>query len=320
VTPTGAFVQGGVRNVPAFEAWLGGPLAVAHDFTAFDIPDWWLKAWGSSWYAQRMMATLPMLPKDSSGKIIGTLEQGAAGAFDGQWKANARRLVAAGMARSALRVGHEANGPWCGWYAKPDPKAWLAYYRRIVHAARSVPGSRLRAVWSMSCGWSGFDPLSIYDPAVVDIIAVDFYDSHYAHPDDTPEQRWATIYEANHHGGLEFWTNFARQQGKPLWVTETGLVNVDAVTGDGTSRGGGGDDPYFVQQLHDWAAANADVVKLICYENADAADGKHRLDTGRYPRGCCAVPKPVREGGRGMSPRIARWGAVRPCSWGRVDT
>ena len=145
MTASGAFVPGGHAAYPAFEQWRGAPLQYAHDFAPgrawadVELPDWWLRGWGSSPYLDRMVVSLRMLPNDGSG----TLATGATGAYNWHFRRAARRLVARGMGQALVRVGWEANGGWFRWSAKPDPRSWLAYYRQIVLTMRSVaPGLR----------------------------------------------------------------------------------------------------------------------------------------------------------------------------------
>ena len=276
MTASGAFVPGGHAAYPAFEQWRGAPLQYAHDFAPgrawadVELPDWWLRGWGSSPYLDRMVVSLRMLPNDGSG----TLATGATGAYNWHFRRAARRLVARGMGQALVRVGWEANGGWFRWSAKPDPRSWLAYYRQIVLTMRSVaPG--LRFVWCMSANWNGLDPVSIYDPAVVDVIGIDTYDTWWGHPTATPEERWQHLVTPDRHGGLDWWAGFAREQGKPLMVCEWGLATTDP------QRGGGGDNPYYIQQMRDWMERNE--VWAECYLNADASDGAHRLVSDHYP-------------------------------------
>ena len=57
----------------------------------------------------------------------------------------------------------------------------------------------------------------------------------------TPSARWKQIVTKSY--GLNFWENFASQNGKPLTIPEWGLS---------TGANGGGDDPYFITQMYNW--------------------------------------------------------------------
>jgi hypothetical protein len=284
---TGAYVQAGVAAIPAFEQWLGKPLDRVRAFAgapkwAALLSDAWIAPWAASPYARRLVVNVPMLARDGKS----TLQLGAAGAYDGAYRAGAQRLVDAGMGNAMLVIGHEANAKWCDWFFGSDPAAWAAHWDRIFDAMSSVPGNEFLFVWCMSNGWTGFDPVTVWRPKA-DLVGIDFYDAHYNHPDDTAEQRWASIYASNgRHGGLEWWPQFAASVDRPLIVPETGLVNCDAAAADGTSRGGGGDDPYFVQQVHDWATTHN--VAAVCYQNSKQDDGDHLIDNGQYPQAALA--------------------------------
>jgi hypothetical protein len=284
---TGAYVQAGVAAIPAFEEWLGKPIDRVRAFAGAPkwpalLSDTWAAPWAASPYARRMAITVPMLAKDGKS----TIAKGAAGAYDTYYRAGAQRLVNAGITNPLLIVGHEANAKWSDWFFGNDPAAWCAYWDRIFDAMATVPGNEFLFCWCMSSGWTGYDPVAVWRPKA-DVVGINFYDAHYNNPDDTPEQRWAAIYASGgRHGGLEWWPQFAASVGRPLLVAETGLVNKGAAAGDGTSKGGGGDDPYYVQQMHDWAVAHN--VAAVCYQNSRQDDGDHLIDNGQYPQAALA--------------------------------
>jgi len=64
----------------------------------------------------------------------------------------------------------------------------------------------------------------------------------------TPEERWN--FTLNQNNGLNAFAAFANAHGKPMAVTEWGLW------GKGTDQGGGGDNPYYIDRMADWFAAN----------------------------------------------------------------
>src|SRR6266540_1303712 len=120
----------------------------------------------------------------------------------------------------------------------------------------------------------------------VDTIGIDVYDQSWipdtypipadAAPHDVLERRqraWSGML----HGelGLEFWSHFARAHGKPLAIPEWGLTR----RSDGH---GGGDNPYFVEQMYRFVRDPANRVAWFIYFEHDARDGEHQLTAGHF--------------------------------------
>jgi hypothetical protein len=110
----------------------------------------------------------------------------------------------------------------------------------------------------------------------VDAIAVDQYDKYYNHPAATPQQRWQNNLDGGGRG-LTFWLSFAEAHHKTYGFAEWGLW------GAGTVQGGGGDDPYYIDQVAaDLASARtAGLPTFEDYFDKDAPDGTHLLS--RFP-------------------------------------
>jgi hypothetical protein len=281
---SGVFANGGPSGETGFGTWRALSIGLAHSFAPrstwsdIELPSTYTGYWSKSIYRSHMMLSYAMLPTNQSA----TMSQGASGAYDSHFRIAAQHLVGAGMGNAIIRLGWELNGGWFKWSAKPDPSAYAAYYRHIVTAMRSVSGQSFRFVWSVSNGYYGWDPRKAFPgTAYVNYIGVGVYDSWWKHP-ATPQQRWNFLVNWNGTGvqaGLAFWTNYAASLGKPLAFPEWGVVNANASMAGGS--GGGGDDPYFVQQMHNWVVNHN--VAWETYFNADAGDGYHRLDTTRFP-------------------------------------
>jgi hypothetical protein len=105
----------------------------------------------------------------------------------------------------------------------------------------------------------------------VDVIGLGFYDYYWGHPSASPEARWRWL--RNVENGLADHRDFARAHDKPISYPEYGLW------APGTSVGGGGDNPYFVEQFAEWVAGNN--VAYHGYNNVNAT-ADHRLSS--YPR------------------------------------
>jgi beta-mannanase len=185
------------------------------------------------------------------------------------------------MGNARIRVGHELNGTWYRWSATTNPTAYAAYYRQIVTAMRSVPGQAFTFEWNVSIGITNFDATTAYPgDAYVDYIGQDIYDVKWGDEDATPQQRWASKLApawGQYRHGLQFWADFARAHGKQIAFSEWGLTDKYAQMANG---GGGGDSPYFIEQMQKWFAANPTAYEV--YFNEDAHDGKHDLGNAEF--------------------------------------
>jgi len=275
--------------VDSFATWRGRPVTATTTFSgvttwaALEGPNSWLASWSRNPYRSALDVTVPMLPNagDASDPTP-TLAEEASGDYDVYFEVLARRLLGAGMGSVTIRLGHELNGTWYSWTARPDPGLYAAAFRDVVTAMRSVPGTHFTFDWNIAVGASpGFDATAAYPgDAYVDTIGQDVYDDSWGQA-LTPQARWAKL--VNPGGavsqGLAFWADFAAKHGKPLSFAEWGLV------GDGSPMAGGGaggDDPYFIAQMHAWFASH-DVAYEV-YFNRNPTDGTHRIDSGQFPQ------------------------------------
>jgi glycosyl hydrolase family 26 len=260
--------------IRSWEGWLGSPAHRVLDYLAREdwskiaTPYWWVGRWQSSAYRDRLVYSVPMLPDNE-----GTLAEGATGAYNPHFASLARMLVAGGQGSSTIRLGWEFNGSWYRWSAVRDPTSFAAYWREIVRAMRSVPGARFTFDWSPNLGPNSMNPERAWPgDAYVDYVGADVYDHGWQAGYKEPARRWQEL--MNEPYGLRWHRDFARAHRKRMTFPEWGLV----LRGDGH---GGGDDPYFVQRMHDWIAAN-DVAYAIYFEVDSGAP--IRLMTGHFPR------------------------------------
>jgi hypothetical protein len=197
------------------------------------------------------------------------------------YKTYAAKLVRHGFGESIIRIGWEFNADWYPWAAKHDPHSWVAYWRRIVTAMRSVPGAKFKFDWCAAGGWSSFRAEEAYPgDEFVDIIGLDFYNNLGEKRPVSPQERWEIRKKAPH--GLEWHRRFAAAHGKPMSYPEWG-------TGTGRNAHGGDDDPYFIEQMAAWIAAN-DVAYHNYWEfKASIYDAK--LSDGRRPGAAAAYVK-----------------------------
>lgn len=188
-----------------------------------------------------------------------TWGQAAAGAYEGQWVQCLNRVVANWGQRDPgllyLRFCHEFNGSFMDhWKISAAERAdyvaafrrWVALQRRIIPAAK--------VLWPVNDGSSvGIDIRSAWPgDDVVDMVSVDSYNQW---PHITDASGWASkSTQVDGFGapvGVEAWRRFAASKGKPMCVSEW------SNNGDRNGQGGGGESPFYVQAMHDWAVANA---------------------------------------------------------------
>jgi hypothetical protein len=223
---------------------------------------------------------VPIIPTSSSGAAVGTLAQGATGAYNSYYVTLAQTLVAGGLSNAYLRLGWEFDGSWMAWGATtPSAEASFAsYFQQIVTAMRSVPGEQFRFVWNPDAGaftQSGYSVAAAYPGnAYVDVIGLDAYDQSWATP-QTPTNAWASTDLP----ALTAAAQFASSNGKPLAFGEWGV----AIRSDGH---GLGDDPYFINQMVAWMRSNN-----VTYESLfDANSGgvNSLLTGGSFPSSLAA--------------------------------
>ena len=266
---------GAPEKVEEFGTWLGRSPTYALDYfpaTTWETitnPAWTLRSWADSPY--EVVYSVPLLP-DTGGSI--TL--GAVGAYDAHFVTLATVMVAHGQGDAILRPGWEFNGGWYSWTAQTDPAAFAAYWRHVVDAMRSVPGADFRFDWSVSLGTNQF-PLEQAYPgdAYVDVISADVYDaSWYVEDHGDPVRRWQRMLTQPH--GLDWFKAFANAHGKPKAFAEWGL-------NERSDGNGGGDNPYFIERMHDWITSN-DVLYHMYFDFDVSAELRYGITGDNFPK------------------------------------
>lgn len=261
-----------VRAIAEYEAWRGRPVHRVLDFLADDDwrrisqPYWWVDAWSASAYRDRLVYSVPMLPRTG-----GSLAAGARGDYDAHFRRLAELLVRRRQSGVTLRLGWEFNGSWYRWSVRNAAGAedYAAYWRRIVRAMRAVPGAAFRFDW---CTNNGSEPWNVDVEAAypgddfVDYVSQDVYDQAKPAIAD-PARRWWLIYWKTH--GLDWAVKFAARHRKRFAVGEWGL---------GYNRWGGGDNPDFIARMHAFMA-RTNPTHHFQWEYTDGP----RLMTGRNP-------------------------------------
>jgi hypothetical protein len=229
-----AQVYGGTENWAAWDdPW----------FTDQDDPnvDWGAWVRESPADDQRLLIiSEQLIPTDLEGN--GWLAKGAAGDYTEYARLLARRLVAAGLSNSVIRLSPEMNGDW-NVDSVPDTargdREWIAFWRRTVLAMRSVHGAHFVFDWCPNNGYRAI-ALRDYYPGndYVDVIGDDAYDSGVPRG---VSARWHYIFDRL--DGLHAILNFAKAHDKPLSLPEWG------VGPQHTSWLAGGDDARYVRGL-----------------------------------------------------------------------
>jgi len=206
---------------------------------------------------------------------------GAAGAFNSHATALAANLVANGLGSSVIRMGLECNGNWNidsiggtapGGGTVQMRNLWAQTFAQEVTAMRAVAGANFLFCWCPNAVVAGV-PFADYYPgdAYVDIIGIDAYDAFANGTQPAPSAATTTSLFGQAYGLTDI-TNFAHSHSKPLALGEWG-------TQLGGTSGGLGDDPYYIQGIAAWVAANN--VAFHCYFDS-ATDGIIPLSSS-YP-------------------------------------
>ena len=296
---------GGPANVDAFARWLGRPVQVA---AAFEARATWQDIRGAAWqlgpWAQWVRAqpgrnlslAVPMLPASGA-----SLASCAAGEYDHHWTALAHELAYYGLHWAYLRLGWEMDGTWYAWSAAPGSgreAAFAACFRRMVLAMRAAqPANQWKFVLNTATNWRSRTYLEAVWPgdAYVDLVGIDLYDQSWAlntypYPATCDAACRLTRQQTAWNQHLWYLTtvrDFAVARGKAMAIPEWGV----AIRPDGH---GGGDNPYFVQRMHEFIAAPGNYVAYHAYWNVSAGDIDGRLTeavTGDNPSGPTRFPE-----------------------------
>jgi hypothetical protein len=152
----------------------------------------------------------------------------------------------------------------------------------VVTSVRSVPGANFKIDWNVNNAFNPLDATKYYPgDKYVDYIGVDVYDLDsqvYPYPKNCnpscrrtmQEKAWDEVIFGSPRG-LDFWSYYASDHGKPLSLPEFGLWKME----DGS---GGEDNPFFIERMHDFIKWKRNNVAYAAYFNFDGSDGKHSLN------------------------------------------
>ena len=273
-------------NIYAFEEWLGRDIQYVLDFIgkenwySISEPSWLSDEWKKTKFKNKLILSIAPLPDEPADA---SLEKGAAGEYDNYFVTLGQHLVSRGMTDIIIRPGWEMNGNWYKWSAKNGKEEYFAeYFRHIVTAMRSVKGQNFKFFWNPAYGEQSADAAKCYPgDDYVDFVGIDIYDECWAEntypiPDDADEeeimQRWQTAlaYHQERKYGLNWLAEFAKEHNKLIIIGEWGVNNRP-------DKHSGGDNPYFIDMMHDWLKKNNDLIFCHVYFNVFAPDGDHQL-------------------------------------------
>lgn len=266
-----------------FEDWVGRDHQYILDFynpsdtnwNSFYNPEWLLDHWSATPYKDRLVISVPMMPNDPNI----TLAKGANGDYNTIYQHFAQKLVDEGYGNAIIRLGWEFNGYWFPYYALGKEADFAEFWREAVTSMRSVTNANFKFFWCPNIGESVNLDTAYPGDSYVDYIGFDYYDQSWANdtypiPSGASEseklRRWTNAWNFNKtkQYGLDYFTSKSATTGKPIVVGEWGV----AIRDDGH---GGGDNPYFIQWMHDWMKANN--VAFHFYFDYNAGDGNHDL-------------------------------------------
>jgi hypothetical protein len=299
VPATGAYLDyghQGVIRMAWLSRWLGGAdLRVGHTYLPGDL--WrniegaprFLDAW-ADWSREKdnriFVLNVPMLERNeqraSDDEVRALLRRGAAGEFDAHFRRLAERLIELRVPDTVLVLGWEMNGTTYRHRCGPDPKAWKAYWNRIVGAMRSVPGQRFRFDFTPSRGRDAVPWTACYPgDDTVDIIGMDTYDQPQGMSFD------AQVTEPY---GLRAHVDFAKAHGKPLSYPEWGLFR-------------NGDNPEYLRRMLAWIDEHKPLYNTLtdycphgvwqCRQNPKAAEAYRSALYGRTEPAPTPAPTPT---------------------------
>ncbi|CAO5149744.1 GH26 domain-containing protein [Frankia sp. AiPs1] len=248
-------------DVNAWASWTGRPVDVAvvfttrNDWPSLTTASWPVGAFTRAQFPGQLSVAQPLYP------VSGNELACARGDYDGSWAQFGSTLTRYGRGDAYVRLGWEFNGAWMYWHVR-DPQAWKSCFVHAVTAIRST-APRVRIEWTLSAHSDTLpggdtDVWAAYPgDAYVDVVSIDDYDIY---PASTTQNAWDQ--QCHQPSGLCTVADFARAHHKKLAVPEWGLSY---------SNGGGGDNPFYIEKMHDFFTRNTGLLAYEAYFNTSEA-------------------------------------------------
>jgi hypothetical protein len=267
----GAFVNWGPvgreHTLQIWEKWLSQPRSsvLGVDFYGQETWDDFFKfnlmpgIWNRLNPARNVVWSVPLAIKGTP------LADVADGLHDAEFEAAARAISDA-QPKAIIRLGWEMNLADSAWAANGREADYIRAFRRVVGIFRRY-SSDFKYDWCPAWGPQDFAADQAYPgDDVVDYIGLDIYDFKQ---EGTPQERWDTYY-LNAPFGLLWHREFAARHGKRMSYPEWGVGHF-------------GDNPFFIQQMHDWFVNNEENIAYAAYFNVDGL-WPTQIDTNRFPK------------------------------------
>jgi hypothetical protein len=267
----GAFVNWGPdgreRTLEIWEQWLGqAPSSVVGvDFYAestwqdFFRLSWVPGVWKNLNPARNVVWSVPLTVKGTP------LADVADGLHDAEFEA-AAMAIAEAQPRAIIRLGWEMNLASMAWFAKGQEADYIRAFRRVVQIFRRYSSG---FTYDWCPGWGPQDsPADLAYPGddVVDYIGLDVYDFKY---EGSAGERWDSYY-LKAPFGLEWHREFAARHGKAMSYPEWGVGNF-------------GDNPFFIQRMHDWFVKNEGRIAYAAYFDVNGL-WPTQIDNNQFPK------------------------------------
>ena len=206
-------------EIGGFEKWLGRPVDLISQHTGeSSLQDFT----NSPGYFARAVVDASQRPAIWSVPLVWagtTLSQVASGVGDDAFRAVAK-VIATNRPKDRiiyLRTGWEFNGNWMKWASRGQEKQFVIAFQRFATVFRRS-SHRFRVIWCPNIGQQ--DPeLSYPGNDFVDVIGMDFY--HQPWDPQSPLTAWQFMRSRSY--GLDWLTEFAARQQKPLCIPEWGV-------------------------------------------------------------------------------------------------
>lgn len=283
---SGAWVGGhmSAERTNRWGAWRGAVNDVTLTFPEYAT---WKTMGDSAWHVDtfkgatgRLVYGLPLLPREAQ---PAQLKDVAAGRHDATFRKIARDLRTRGRGDAVVKIGWEANGSWTAYRSTTANAArYRAAWRRVAKVM-ATESPALVLSFEINCGSqlkgqrNRIDSLTRLYPGddVVDLVGCSAYD--WASLGATTERQWRSALRPARSPGLADVAAFARARGKGLSISEWGLAS--------TSRGGHGDNPFYLRKMKQFFDANADILVLEMYFNEATTMGNSLWpETPQNPR------------------------------------